>query len=100
MVRTRDILATVAPSKNHQIMIGFAAETRDLETYAKQKLTAKGLDMIVGNLIGAPGSGFEADTNVVNLYFKDGRQESLEQMPKADLAHVILDRVTALMGDP
>jgi phosphopantothenoylcysteine decarboxylase/phosphopantothenate--cysteine ligase len=94
--RTQDILMTVAALKTHQLMVGFAAETCDLETFARQKLTAKRLDMIVGNRIGAAGSGFEVDTNQVTLYFKNGDRESIEMMPKAELAHLILDRVIAL----
>ena len=95
--RTPDILKSIAPLKKDQIMVGFAAETRNLESFARQKLNAKGLDLIVGNLIGAAGSGFEVDTNQVNLYFKNGTQESLNMMSKADLAHVIMDRVVAMM---
>jgi phosphopantothenoylcysteine decarboxylase/phosphopantothenate--cysteine ligase len=94
--RTQDILMTVAALKTHQLMVGFAAETCDLGTFARQKLTAKRLDMIVGNRIGAAGSGFEVDTNQVTLYFKNGDRESIEMMPKAELAHLILDRVIAL----
>jgi phosphopantothenoylcysteine decarboxylase/phosphopantothenate--cysteine ligase len=95
--RTRDILKSIAPLKAHQLTVGFAAETRNLESFAREKLTAKGLDMIVGNLIGATGSGFDVDTNQVTLYFKDGTQESIDMMPKTDLAHVILDRLVGLM---
>jgi len=94
--RTQDILMAVAALKTHQVMVGFAAETRDLGTFARQKLTAKRLDMIVGNRIGAAGSGFEVDTNQVTLYFKNGERESVDMMPKAELAHLILDRVIAL----
>ena len=93
LVRNQDILKLVGPLKKTQVMVGFAAETCNMESFARDKLNAKGLDLIVANLIGAAGSGFEADTNQVNVYFKDGTQESLELMPKIDLAHVILDRV-------
>jgi phosphopantothenoylcysteine decarboxylase/phosphopantothenate--cysteine ligase len=95
--RTRDILKTIAPLKKTQVMVGFAAETRDMETFAREKLAAKGLDLIVGNVIGADGSGFEVDTNRVTLFFKDGRREALDLMPKADLAHLILDRVADMV---
>jgi phosphopantothenoylcysteine decarboxylase/phosphopantothenate--cysteine ligase len=95
--RTQDILKTISRRNGQQIVVGFAAETRDLDAHATDKLKAKRLDLIVGNLIGAEGSGFEVDTNVVNLYFKDGTKRSLDVMPKADLAHQILDHVVRLM---
>jgi phosphopantothenoylcysteine decarboxylase/phosphopantothenate--cysteine ligase len=94
--RTEDILKTAGARKTHQMLVGFAAETEDLDANAASKLKAKRLDLLVGNLIGVPGAGFESDTNQVNLYFRDGAKESLAGMPKADLAHVILDRVAAL----
>ena len=95
--RTQDILKSVGERKTHQILVGFAAETRDLDANAEVKLKAKNLDLLVGNLIGQDGAGFESDTNLVNLYFRNGSKESLGKMPKSELAHVILDRVVALM---
>jgi phosphopantothenoylcysteine decarboxylase/phosphopantothenate--cysteine ligase len=94
--RTQDILETVGQRKSNQVLVGFAAETQDLDENAAAKLVAKNLDMLVGNLIGAAGTGFETDTNQVTLYFKDGSKEPLAMMPKADLAHIILDRVAQL----
>ncbi len=96
--RTQDILSAVAERKNGQLVVGFAAETRQLDRFASEKLISKKLDMIVGNLVGSEDSGFQVDTNRVNLYFKDGTRETLEVMPKADLAHLILDRVIKLEG--
>jgi phosphopantothenoylcysteine decarboxylase/phosphopantothenate--cysteine ligase len=91
--RTTDILKTVGERKNGQFVVGFAAETRDMETYARKKLVKKRLDMIAANLIGPPDSGFAADTNRMTLFFADGSQESLAVMDKQALAHLILDRV-------
>ena len=96
--RTEDILMSAGARKTHQVLVGFAAETEDLDANAAAKLKTKNLDLLIGNLIGPPGAGFESDTNQVNLYFRDGSRESLTKMPKADLAHVILDRVAALTG--
>ncbi|MGD9364842.1 MAG: bifunctional phosphopantothenoylcysteine decarboxylase/phosphopantothenate--cysteine ligase CoaBC [Desulfobacteraceae bacterium] len=95
--RTKDILKTIPRNNRQQIVVGFAAETKDLDDHAMDKLKTKQLDLMVGNLIGTEGSGFEVDTNVVNLYFKDGSKRSLDVMPKADLAHLILDHVVELM---
>jgi phosphopantothenoylcysteine decarboxylase/phosphopantothenate--cysteine ligase len=94
--RTRDILKAVGQRKSNQVLVGFAAETQDLDENATAKLAAKNLDMLVGNLIGPPGTGFESDTNQVTLYFRNGGREPLAMMSKADLAHAILDRIVGL----
>lgn len=94
--RTQDILKTISRKRKKQVVVGFAAETQHLDTYAKEKLEAKQLDLIVGNLVGSPGSGFEADTNQANLYFKDGAKETLDNMPKTDLANLILNRIVQI----
>jgi phosphopantothenoylcysteine decarboxylase / phosphopantothenate---cysteine ligase len=95
--RTTDILKTVGQRKSHQIVVGFAAETRDMETHARKKLAEKQLDMIAANLIGPPDSGFAADTNRMTLFFADGRKETLGVMDKVAVAHLILDRVAELV---
>jgi len=64
--RTADILKTLGENKKSQILVGFAAETRDLQQNASAKLNAKNLDLIVGNLIGQADSGFGSDTNQVS----------------------------------
>ena len=96
--RTRDILKSISRSSNHQVLVGFAAETQDLDEFARMKLESKQLDLIVGNLIGSEGTGFEVDTNQASLYFKGGSKTSLDVMPKADLAHVILDHILKLVS--
>jgi len=93
---TLDILKTLGRRKENRILVGFAAETRDLKNNAQKKLDAKNLDLIVGNLIGRPESGFESDTNSVTLFFKDGTVEALPNMNKDKVAHVLLDRIAAL----
>ena len=96
--RTTDILKSVGQHKGDQVVVGFAAETKDMETYAQQKLREKHLDMIAANLIGPADSGFTSDTNRMTLFFTDGRKEVLNVMDKDDLAHLILDRVVEQMG--
>lgn len=91
-----DILKALGQRKEHRILVGFAAETRDLKHNAQKKLMAKNLDLIVGNLIGPPESGFGSDTNSVTLFFKDGIVEALPNMDKDEVAHVVLDRIAAL----
>ncbi|MBT8374471.1 MAG: bifunctional 4'-phosphopantothenoylcysteine decarboxylase/phosphopantothenoylcysteine synthetase, partial [Deltaproteobacteria bacterium] len=91
--KTQDILKELGKRKENQILVGFAAETRDLEENAGKKLREKNLDMIVGNLVGDPSSGFGTDTNKVTLFFKDGKKESIPQMEKDEVAHLLLDRI-------
>lgn len=96
--RTTDILKTVGRRKrDDQIVVGFAAETRDMASYALKKLDEKRLDLIAANLIGPPDSGFTADTNRMTLFFADGRKTVLDVMDKDTVAHLILDQVVELI---
>ena len=88
-----DILRALGRRKTHQVLVGFAAETRDLEQNATQKLVEKNLDLIVGNLVGASHSGFGSDTNTVTFFFTDGTKEELPLMDKQAVAHILLDRI-------
>jgi phosphopantothenoylcysteine decarboxylase/phosphopantothenate--cysteine ligase len=98
--RTEDILLTLAGRKGNRVLVGFAAETRDLGTHAREKLRKKNLDMIVGNLIGEPGSGFAGDSNRVCFYYRDGAEEQLPEMSKDAVADLLLDRIHQLMTGP
>ena len=74
LVRTKDILASLGEQKERHFLVGFAAETNDLLSYAQDKLKRKNLDMIVANDVSQPGAGFDGDTNVVTvLYPQDGQ---------------------------
>ncbi len=77
--------------KNKQILVGFAAETQELESYAQGKLSEKNLDMIVGNIVGSEGSGFGANTNQVTIYCKDGSIKALPMLKKDEVADKLLD---------
>lgn len=85
-------------ASDFQLVIGFAAETEQLDKFATEKLKDKQLDLIVGNLIGAADSGFESDTNRVTLYCKNGDHEPLEVMPKEDVANALLDRIKTMIA--
>jgi phosphopantothenoylcysteine decarboxylase/phosphopantothenate--cysteine ligase len=93
MVKTEDILKELGRRKKDQILVGFAAETEDLYQNAQKKLAEKNLDIIAGNLIGDPASGFAADTNKVTLFFRDGSREEVAEMEKDAVAHLLLDRI-------
>ena len=95
--RTQDILKEIGRSKKEQVLVGFAAETEHIERYAEQKLAEKNLDIIVGNIVGHPDSGFGADTNMVTLFYKGGTKENLPKMPKDDVANLLLDRILKIL---
>ncbi len=92
LVRTKDILAEVAAMDHAPFTVGFAAETDDVETYAKDKLLRKSLDMIAANRVGLPGSGFGSDDNSLSVYWPGGAQE-LELAPKRHLARKLIGLV-------
>ena len=98
---TTDILSVVCDAKNNKqrprLVVGFAAESRDLLGNAAAKMKTKNLDMVVANDITAPDSGFAVDTNRVTLLFADGNQESLSLMSKVEVAEIIVERVAALL---
>jgi phosphopantothenoylcysteine decarboxylase / phosphopantothenate---cysteine ligase len=95
--RNPDILAELGRLEKHPLLVGFAAETTELQAHAATKLTAKNLDMIVANDVTQEGAGFNVSTNVCQLLFRDGRVEPLALMDKQELACLILDRVLALL---
>lgn len=96
LTRTKDILREVGKRKTNQILIGFAAETNDLDEYAKKKLVKKNADMIVANNVTHEGAGFGTDTNIVTLYKKDGSFRELPLLSKAEVAKEIFKEIESL----
>jgi phosphopantothenoylcysteine decarboxylase/phosphopantothenate--cysteine ligase len=98
LVKNPDILAELGASKkdSHLILAGFAAETEKLTGNAKEKLRRKNLDLIVANDVTRKDSGFESDTNQVQIIYRDGRVEDLPLMSKDALADQLLDRIIML----
>jgi phosphopantothenoylcysteine decarboxylase / phosphopantothenate---cysteine ligase len=90
LVENPDILATLAARKTHQVVVGFAAETNDVEQNAKVKLMNKHADIIVANKVG-DGIAFGTDDDAVMIVSATGT-EKLPLMPKTQLADVILDK--------
>lgn len=86
-----DILATLAAQTVRPFLVGFAAETHDVERYAQDKLKRKGLDMIAANQVGG-GLGFEAADNALTLYGPDGAID-LPRASKSELARQLVARV-------
>lgn len=90
-----DELPRLAARKAGRILIGFAAETEDLEVNALDKLRRKRLDMIVGNDVSRSDAGFAVDTNIVTILDADGHIETTPKLSKDEVADVILDRLVA-----
>lgn len=92
-----DILASLGQAKAaRQRLIGFAAETDDLEGNAQAKLVRKNLDLIVANRVDLPDQGFAVPTNAVFVLDRTGRQEAWPILPKTEIAWRIWDRVLEL----
>src|SRR5690606_7516608 len=86
LVRTPDILAEVAVDAGRPaLVVGFAAETHELEHYARGKLERKKLDLIAANLVGAAEGGFERDDNALVVYWPGGERR-LGPAPKTEVA--------------
>ncbi|MBC7075542.1 MAG: bifunctional phosphopantothenoylcysteine decarboxylase/phosphopantothenate--cysteine ligase CoaBC [Syntrophomonadaceae bacterium] len=98
LVGTPDILKELGKKKrDHQIMVGFAAETENLIENARKKLESKNLDFIVANDVTVEGAGFASDTNIVTFIFRNGDITSLPKMSKEEVAAAILNQVVELM---
>jgi phosphopantothenoylcysteine decarboxylase/phosphopantothenate--cysteine ligase len=100
LMRTPDILAEVAllrqAGRGPRVSIGFAAETEELLSNARQKLEQKHLDLIAANDVTADDAGFSVDTNRVTLLAADGSVEALPLMSKDEVAHEMWERVARL----
>lgn len=88
-----DILFELGQKKQRQVLIGFAAETNNLESYAAAKMKQKNLDMIVANDVTVAGAGFNTDTNMVTIITRGSMAEYFSLMPKTELAELIIKRL-------
>ncbi|MBT3205946.1 MAG: bifunctional phosphopantothenoylcysteine decarboxylase/phosphopantothenate--cysteine ligase CoaBC [Gammaproteobacteria bacterium] len=95
LVKTEDILASVAALVNKPFCVGFAAETSHLEQYAQGKLKNKKLDLIAANRVDDPESGFEVENNALNVYWNNGSKQ-LSLKPKSLIAVELIDIITEL----
>ncbi len=93
---TPDILAELGRKKGDFLLIGFAAETQNLQQEARRKLESKNCDMVVGNLVGGADSGFESDYNEVTLALSSGENIPLPRAGKRELADRIFDEALKL----
>ncbi|MBU9720403.1 MULTISPECIES: bifunctional phosphopantothenoylcysteine decarboxylase/phosphopantothenate--cysteine ligase CoaBC [Bacillaceae] len=97
MERTQDILKELGANRQpRQTLVGFAAESHDMEVYAKKKMESKNVDMIVANSITSPGSGFQGDTNEVTLFKRNGEVDDVPMTTKVEAAKRILDAAMSI----
>lgn len=94
LLKTRDILAEVAAhAQRPGLVVGFAAETNDVATYARGKLERKHLDLICANRVGVGATGFESDDNALLVLGHDGFERALGPASKTELAASLLDLI-------
>ena len=98
LVATPHILGDVAGSEDRPaVVVGFAAETEDLQENAARKLHEYGLDLIVANDVTAPGAGFAVDTNQVTIMTAEGTACEVSQLAKDEIARIVLDQIEQLL---
>ncbi|WP_347361136.1 bifunctional phosphopantothenoylcysteine decarboxylase/phosphopantothenate--cysteine ligase CoaBC [Vibrio vulnificus] len=98
MVKNPDIVASVsAMTENRPFTVGFAAETNDVEVYARRKLEKKKLDLLCANDVSVEGQGFNSSDNAITLYWSQG-EKALPLNSKAALSMEILKQIQTLMG--
>lgn len=98
-VRNPDILLELGQKKEHQVLVGFAAETCQVEEYARRKLSKKNLDFIVANDVSEADAGFGVDTNRIKLIDRSGKMTAYPLMSKKELAGIILDHVATVLNN-
>ncbi|MFP3853890.1 MAG: bifunctional phosphopantothenoylcysteine decarboxylase/phosphopantothenate--cysteine ligase CoaBC [Anaerolineales bacterium] len=100
---TVDILAEVGKKRQETgrpaVLVGFAAESQDLERNAREKLLEKGVDLIVANDITAADSGFAVDTNRVTIIDSEGSLQSLPLLSKTEVAERVMERIEDMLND-
>ncbi|TXJ09175.1 MAG: bifunctional phosphopantothenoylcysteine decarboxylase/phosphopantothenate--cysteine ligase CoaBC [Acinetobacter sp.] len=96
LVKNPDIVATIAQQKQRPFMVGFAAETQNVEEYAKGKLQAKRLDMIACNDVSRSDIGFASDENAMTVFFAEQYQMQKQELAKASKQDIAVQLVEAI----
>ena len=93
LIPTRDILLSLSYTDRQFLVVGFAAETNDVEENAQKKLRAKKCDIIVANDVSSADSGMESDTNEVTIFFRSGEKEAISRGPKRIIARELEKKI-------
>lgn len=91
--RTQDILKYLGEHKQDQYLVGFAAETQNIEQYAQDKLKRKNADVIISNNVGDKSIGFNSDENELTMHFKNQDMVNIKKGKKVEIANEILDEL-------
>jgi phosphopantothenoylcysteine decarboxylase/phosphopantothenate--cysteine ligase len=97
LVPTADILAELADAGTDRVLVGFAAETENVEARGREKLQRKRLDLLVANEVGREGTGFGSETNRAAILSATGEDEPMREWTKRELAVAICDRLAKLL---
>ncbi|MFL6567865.1 MAG: phosphopantothenoylcysteine decarboxylase [Chthoniobacterales bacterium] len=95
LIPTRDILASLPTEDRSYIVVGFAAETHDIEASAQQKLARKNCDMIVANDVSGSDVGMESDENEVTIFFANGDRDHIARASKKVIARDLMKKISA-----
>ena len=91
LIPTRDILASFSTQDRQFLVVGFAAETNDVEKNANRKLREKNLDIVVANDVSAADVGMETDENEVTIFFRDGETRKISRTQKEIVARELVN---------
>lgn len=97
LVPTRDILASLPKQDRRYLVVGFAAETHDLETNAQKKLREKNCDLIVANDVSRTDSGMESDENAVTIFFRNGEAQKISRTTKQIIARELVKIISKML---
>ena len=98
LVKNPDILQGLGSKKNHQILVGFAAETEHVIKYGQDKVARKNLDMLVANDVSKSNAGFNVDTNEGYFLYPNKEPKIMPNMQKSELARYIIGEVIELLA--
>ena len=99
LVKNPDILQGLGSHKEHQILVGFAAETEHVIKYGQDKVARKNLDMLVANDVSKSNAGFNVDTNEGYFLYPDKEPKEMANMKKSELAQYIMKEVVELVAN-
>jgi len=96
LIPTRDILASLPKEDRSYLVVGFAAETHDLEANAQEKLREKNCDMIVANDVSKTDSGMESDENAVTVFFRNDESQTISRASKKIIARELVKIISKM----
>ena len=96
LIPTRDILTSLSRDNRSYLVVGFAAETHNLETNAQKKLREKNCDLIVANDVSQTDSGMESDENAVTIFFRNGESKTISRRSKNIIARELVKIISKM----